>query len=230
MNRRIMMFGAPLALAGCATTAATPPPLAMSYAPRAAADDPDYEAIYAALDGEPFPVPAIDLSRIVDAKFLRREVDFETAEPPGTVVVDPNERFAWYVIGNGRAVRYGVGVGKVEAFNFQGEATIAWKARWPKWTPTPDMIAREPERYGPLRDGLPGGPRNPLGPRALYLHRDGRDTLYRLHGTVEPWTIGTKASSGCIRLLNQDIVDLHDRVRDGARAVVLPIREPAATA
>ncbi|MFC0190768.1 L,D-transpeptidase [Aureimonas pseudogalii] len=139
-------------------------------------------------------------------------------------MVDPNERFAWYVLGNGRAVRYGVGVGRVEAFNFQGDATIAWKAKWPKWTPTPDMIARDPERYGPLRHGLPGGPGNPLGPRALYLHRDGRDTFYRLHGTVEPWTIGTKVSSGCIRLLNQDIIDLYDRVRDGSKAIVLPIR------
>jgi lipoprotein-anchoring transpeptidase ErfK/SrfK len=226
MNRRILMLGAPLALAACATTAEQPPSV-LSYVPPEPVIDPAYVALYAALEGEPFPVPAIDLKRIVDPKFLRREVDYATSEEPGTVVVDPNERFAWYVLGNGRAVRYGVGVGKVEAFNFQGEATIAWKAKWPKWTPTADMIARDPLRYGPLRNGLPGGPGNPLGPRALYLHRDGRDTLYRLHGTVEPWTIGTKVSSGCIRLLNQDIIDLHDRVRDGSKAIVLPIRSEA---
>ena len=226
MNRRILMFGAPLALAACATTAEQPP-VALSYVPPEPSIDPVYATMYASLDTEPFPVPAIDLKRIVDQKFLRREVDYATSEPPGTVVVDPNERFAWYVLGKGRAVRYGVGVGKVEAFNFQGEATIAWKAKWPKWTPTPDMIARDPQRYGPLRDGLPGGPGNPLGPRALYLHRDGRDTFYRLHGTVEPWTIGTKVSSGCIRLLNQDIIDLYGRVRDGSKAIVLPIRNEA---
>ena len=106
--------------------------------------------------------------------------------------------------------------------NFQGEATIARKAEWPGWRPTPDMIARDPDRYGPLKEGLPGGTGNPLGPRALYLYRDNRDTYYRLHGTVEPWTIGTKVSSGCIRLLNQDIMDLYNRVPVGTKAVVLP--------
>lgn len=132
------------------------------------------------------------------------------------------------MIENGRALRYGVGVGKQEAFNFQGEATIARKAEWPGWRPTPDMIARDPARYGPLKDGLPGGAGNPLGPRALYLYRNNQDTYYRLHGTVEPWTIGTMVSSGCVRLLNQDIMDLYRRVSVGTKVVVLSASAAAA--
>lgn len=185
------------------------------------ADDPYYLRMYAAIDTEPFPVPAIDLKK-VKPRFYRQQISYQTDEKPGTIVVDPNERFCYLVQENGKAMRYGVGVGKIEAFNFQGEATIARKAEWPGWRPTPDMIAREPERYGPLKNGLPGGAGNPLGPRALYLYRDNQDTYYRLHGTVEPWTIGTKVSSGCIRLLNQDIMDLYSRVPVGTKAVVLP--------
>ena len=112
-----------------------------------------------------------------DTRFLRQEVDYATAEPPGTVVVDPGARFAYLVREKGRAIRYGVGVGREEAFNFRGPATIARKAEWPRWTPTPAMIQREPQRYGPFAGGLPGGTGNPLGPRALYLYRDGQDTL-----------------------------------------------------
>jgi len=180
-----------------------------------------YVSMYAAVDTEPFPLPAIDLSS-VKPEFLRREVAYRTNARPGTIVVDPAARYAYLVQENGRALRYGVGVGKQEGFNFRGGATIARKAEWPGWRPTPDMIRRDPERYGPLRGGLPGGAGNPLGPRALYLYRDGQDTYYRLHGTVEPWTIGTMVSSGCIRLLNQDIMDLYRRVPIGAKVVVLP--------
>jgi lipoprotein-anchoring transpeptidase ErfK/SrfK len=104
---------------------------------------------------------------------------------------------------------------------------VARKAEWPRWTPTPDMIRREPARYARFAGGLAGGADNPLGPRALYLYRDGRDTLYRLHGTTEPWTIGTMVSSGCVRLLNQDIIDLYGRVPVGTRVVVLPAQAAA---
>jgi lipoprotein-anchoring transpeptidase ErfK/SrfK len=202
-------------LGGCATQQPR------EMAPKSSADDPYYLTMYTAIDTEPFPVPAIDLKK-VPPRFYRQQVSYQTDEKPGTIVVDPNERFCYLIQENGKAMRYGVGVGKVEAFNFQGEATIARKAEWPGWRPTPDMIAREPERYGPLKDGLPGGAGNPLGPRALYLYRNNQDTYYRLHGTVEPWTIGTKVSSGCIRLLNQDIMDLYSRVPVGTKAVVLP--------
>lgn len=183
--------------------------------------DPSIQATYGALADEPFPVDAVDLKR-VDPKFLRREVSYMTSEQPGTVVVDPAARYAYLVKEDGKALRYGVGVGKQEGFNFRGEATIARKAEWPRWTPTQDMIRREPERYTKYAGGLPGGAGNPLGPRALYLYRDGVDTLYRLHGTVEPWTIGKMVSSGCIRFLNQDIIDLYRRVPVGSKVVVLP--------
>lgn len=215
ISRRGLMAAFPFVLAGCAMRDQAGPSLAEP------AISSSYVSMYAAVDTEPFPLPAIDLKK-VKPEFLRREVGYRTNERPGTIVVDPAARYAYLVLENGRALRYGVGVGKQEAFNFRGEATIARKAEWPGWRPTPDMIKRDPERYGPLKDGLPGGEGNPLGPRALYLYRDGQDTYYRLHGTVEPWTIGTMVSSGCIRLLNQDIMDLYRRVPVGAKVVVLP--------
>ena len=213
LDRRLFLLAAPALLAGCTTTRS---PLA------SLGIDPSYVAMYGAITTEPFPVPAVDISQI-DPRFLRQEVAFRTSEQPGTVVVDPNERFAYLVMANGRALRYGVGVGKEEGFNFRGNAIIARKAVWPRWTPTPDMIRREPERYGKYAGGLPGGENNPLGPRALYLYKNGVDTLYRLHGTTEPWTIGTMVSSGCVRFINQDIIDLYRRVPTGSKVVVMPI-------
>ena len=215
ITRRSFVFGAPALLGGCVT--AQQPDLA-TLVPGV---DPQYASMYAAIDTEPFPIPAVDLSQI-DPRYLRREVAYRTNEQPGTIVVNPGKRFAHLVMANGRAIRYGVGVGREEAFNFQGAAIIARKATWPRWTPTPSMIRREPERYGKYAGGLEGGPENPLGPRALYLYQDGRDTLYRLHGTVEPWTIGTMVSSGCVRLMNQDIIDLYRRVPVSTKVVVLP--------
>ena len=222
MTRRALVFGAPLALAGCAPQQGTGP--GPGYAWNAGAGvSPQYAAIYGADADEPFRVEAVDLTQ-VQPQYLRQEAPFETRERPGTVIVDPNAKFLYLVEGNGRALRYGVGVGKVEAFNFRGEAKIGRKAEWPYWTPTPDMIRREPQRYGPYRNGMPGGEGNPLGARALYLYKDGRDTNYRLHGTIEPWTIGTKVSSGCIRLMNQDVIDLYRRVPLGAKVIVLPAK------
>lgn len=215
LNRRSLVFGTPfLALTGCATMQ----PDLRQAGPLIS---PQYLAMYGAVDDEPYPVPAVDLSE-VNPDFLRREVAFNTREQPGTIVVDPNARYAYLVLSGGRALRYGVGVGKEEAFNFQGEAIIARKAEWPRWTPTPNMIRREPERYGPYAGGMSGGPDNPLGARALYLYRDGRDTFYRLHGTNEPASIGTMVSSGCVRLMNQDIIDLHRRVPVNTKVVVRP--------
>ncbi len=221
LSRRAFVFGAPLFIAGCQTAQQKP-----SILDDANYIDPQYRLMYAAVEGEPHPVPAVDLSR-VNPRFLRREVDYPAqypSYPVGTIVVDPNERYAYLVQEGGKALRYGVGVGKQEGFNFRGEGIIQRKAAWPRWTPTADMIRREPERYGGFAAGLAGGPENPLGPRALYLYKNGRDTLYRLHGTTEPWTIGTMVSSGCVRFLNQDIIDLYNRVPTGTRVVVMPAR------
>ena len=182
--------------------------------------DPYYQAMYGADYGGAHPVEATDLRR-VDPQFWRQEVPYVTAERPGTLVVDTPNRFLYLVMQGGRALRYGIGVGKTEALVFRGTATIGRKAEWPRWTPTKAMIAREPDRYGPFAGGMEGGPTNPLGPRALYLYKNGRDTLFRLHGTTEPYTIGTNVSSGCIRLMNQDIIDLYGRVPTGTKVVVI---------
>lgn len=147
-------------------------------------------------------------------------VDFDPAYTPGTIVVDPANKFLYFVESVGVARRYGVGVGR-SGLAWSGTAEVARKAKWPRWTPTPNMIKRNPERYKKHAGGVPGGPGNPLGARALYLYRDGRDTLYRIHGTNEPWTIGKAVSSGCIRMLNEHVTELYEKVPVGASVVVL---------
>ncbi len=155
----------------------------------------------------------------VPRKFRKQVVDYETRERPGTIVVDPANRFLYLVQADGKALRYGVGVGR-EGFSWAGRARIRRKAEWPTWTPPETMIRRRPE-LAKWRGGMPGGPQNPLGARALYLYQGSRDTLYRIHGTNEPWTIGQAMSSGCIRMTNENVADLYTRVKLGARVVVL---------
>ena len=190
----------------------------------AAAPDPALTSRYHALATEPFPVPAIDLSRI-RPEFLRREVEDVTREAAGTIVIDPAKHFLYLVQPGGRAMRYGVGVGR-SGFAWSGEAKVNSKQAWPDWYPPKEMLERQPHLARAMRKlrsglGMPGGTGNPLGARALYLWQDNSDTLFRIHGTVEPWTIGTNASSGCIRMINQDVMDLYERVEPGARVVVL---------
>jgi lipoprotein-anchoring transpeptidase ErfK/SrfK len=174
---------------------------------------------YAALDSEKFRVDAVDLSE-VDPKYVRQEIDYRTTENPGTVVVDPRHRFLYLVEKGGKAIRYGVGVGRA-GLEFTGTASVQVKKEWPHWTPTPAMIAREPARYAKWAGGMEGGEGNPLGARALYLFKGGQDTRYRIHGTSEPQSIGHAVSSGCIRMINQDIIDLYNRVPIGAKVIVL---------
>lgn len=139
---------------------------------------------------------------------------------PGTIVVDPRNHFLYLVESRTRARRYGVGVGKA-GLAFQGSAIIRRKAEWPSWTPTKNMIRREPAKYAKYADGVPGGPGNPLGARALYLYKGKRDTYFRIHGTTQPWSIGRSVSNGCIRMLNAHVKDLYQRVPLGSRVVVL---------
>ena len=181
--------------------------------------------IYARIDNERFPIPAAPLSRI-DPRFLRQVVVYPTREPAGTIVIDVHNRFLYLVQNQSRAVRYGVGVGR-QGFEWSGVASVHSKQEWPDWYPPKDMIERQPElrqRLSELQSGLgmAGGPGNPLGARAMYLWENNKDTLYRIHGTVEPWTIGKSVSSGCIRMINQDVIDLYNRIPTGARVVVLP--------
>lgn len=180
--------------------------------------DPAYVSMYGPLPNERFPVPGLDVSRI-DPRYLRQEVDYQTSEYPGTIVVEPTNRFLYLVGERGRAMRYGVGVGRA-GYDYQGDAIIQRKGVWPSWTPTQSMIAENPELNAPWAGGMPGGPQNPLGARALYLYNNGRDTLYRIHGTNDPSSIGRSVSSGCVRLFNHDIIDLHRRVPTGTRVVV----------
>ncbi len=174
---------------------------------------------YGDLAGERFPVRAIKTARI-EPRNLRQFVDFETAEHPGTIVIDTQNRFLYLVQEHGEAIRYGIGVG-IDGLEFTGSAVIGFKREWPRWTPTTDMIRRNPELYEKWRGGMDSGPTNPLGARALYLFKDGKDTLFRIHGTAEPHTIGKAVSSGCIRMFNHDAIDLYRRVPSGARVVVL---------
>jgi lipoprotein-anchoring transpeptidase ErfK/SrfK len=147
------------------------------------------------------------------------EVWFDTPEKPGTLIVNTGERALYFVLGGDRAIRYGVAVGK-DGFDWSGIAKVGRKVEWPTWTPPKQMIERRPE-LAEWADGMPGGPENPLGARALYLYANGKDTLFRIHGTNEPWSIGTAASSGCIRMLNEEVSELYDYVRLGTKVIVL---------
>jgi lipoprotein-anchoring transpeptidase ErfK/SrfK len=214
ISRRSVVIGLPVLLGGCVSNDYRP-----SLAPALPYIDPAYERMYAEVPGERFPVPAVDLLD-VNPDYLRRAVDYTGAERPGTIVVDPNACYLYLVQEGGRAMRYGVGVGR-EGFGWNGAAQIRRKAEWPTWTPPGTMIQRQPE-LEIYANGMPPGPENPLGARAMYLYQGDRDTLYRIHGTIEPNTIGTRVSSGCIRLINQDVIDLYRRVPTGTRVVVLP--------
>ncbi len=178
--------------------------------------DPD--VVYASMPDERFPLDGADL-REVEEQFLRTMADAPEGFAPGTIVIDTSDRFLYLVQSGGRAIRYGVGVGRQGA-SWRGRARVARKAEWPGWTPTATMIRYDPEKNGPWAGGMPGGLDNPLGARALYLYEGSRDTLYRIHGTNEPWSIGQNVSSGCIRLINHDIIDLHARVPEGTPVVV----------
>ena len=188
---------------------------------------PPLQPQYAALSDRGVRIPSIE-AETIDPKYLKQRVRYATSHPPGTVVVDPYAKFLYLVQEDGFAMRYGVGVGR-DGFGWSGAADISRKAQWPTWTPPSAMVARQPE-LKPYRQGMPGGIENPLGARALYLFQKGKDTLYRIHGTNEPESIGKNVSSGCIRLMNQDVIDLFNRVPVGSKVVVLSEREARAAA
>lgn len=218
LSRRTFVAGSAsltgLAVSGCVSKTAVPEKTPLSQ-------DITYISMYRAMPEERFPLPAINPSKIPE-KFYRQQVDYQTAEPMGTLIVDTHEFFLYLVQENGKAMRYGVGLGRA-GFEWSGRASIARKAAWPKWTPPDEMIKREPEleKWSWRNGGMPPGLENPLGARALYIYQDNQDTLYRLHGTAEYWSIGKAVSSGCVRLMNQDIIDLYQRVPVGSPILVL---------
>jgi lipoprotein-anchoring transpeptidase ErfK/SrfK len=196
---RIAVLSVALGLAGCSGYKSVPSPVVNAH-------DAEWMSL----------VPSAQ----IDLQYLPYEVDNPTGEPPGTVVVDTPNKFLYFVEPNGKAVRYGVAVGE-EAFKWSGIAEVGAKKEWPGWMPPSDMLERWPHLKPVVAaGGLKGGPDNPLGARALYLFQDKKDTLYRIHGTNEPETIGHSVSSGCIRMRNIDVIDLYSRVPMGARVVV----------
>jgi lipoprotein-anchoring transpeptidase ErfK/SrfK len=187
-----------------------------------------YQEMYGTMvDGE-HVIPAVPIEK-VDPRYYRQIVPNTTGEAPGTIVVDTANHFLYLTRDDGQAMRYGVGLGR-EGFEWAGRGVIEWKQHWPRWFPPEEMIAREPEleKYRAIQvagtnqweGGMPGGITNPLGARALYIYQDGKDTLYRIHGSPEWASIGKSVSSGCVRLMNQDIIDLYDRVPEGTPILV----------
>jgi lipoprotein-anchoring transpeptidase ErfK/SrfK len=182
--------------------------------------NPVHQAMYGQVNEDDFMLPAIPYQRI-PPQFLRQEVSYQTTEKPGTVVVDTKTHFLYFVEPGGKAMRYGVGLGS-QGYAWSGRGVIQWKQKWPRWTPPAEMVSREPE-IRPLsaeRGGMNPGPTNPLGARAMYIYKNGKDTLYRIHGTPDWQSVGKAASSGCVRMLNQDVIDLYARVPAKAEIVV----------
>lgn len=209
-----------LGLASCSTTATTTE--TASAEPAKVETSEIFTDSYGKITDSGYALPAIPIDR-VDKKYHRQIISYNSDKPRGTIVVDTRTRFLYYILGNGKAVRYGIGVGK-QGFAWKGEAYVAWKQEWPTWHPPAEMAERKPEVAKYVEKGMEPGITNPLGARAMYLFDDkGRDTMFRLHGTPEWASIGTAASSGCIRLMNQDVIDLYSRVRPGksTRVVVL---------
>lgn len=183
--------------------------------------NPVHMAYYAVMPDDGHTLPAIPYKRI-DQRYLRQEVDYPTSEAPGTIVVDTKARFLYLVEADGKAMRYGVGIGR-DGFAWSGRGVIQWKQKWPRWTPPDDMVERQPDikMFAAANGGMTPGLTNPLGARALYIFKDGKDTLYRVHGTPDWQSIGKATSSGCVRMLNQDVIDLYDRVPAKSSIVVL---------
>jgi lipoprotein-anchoring transpeptidase ErfK/SrfK len=180
--------------------------------PAASAEDSSWYV--GVMEDKPYNVPLVDRRRM-RPELARQTVAYNGPEKPGSLVVDIDDRFLYFVQPGGRAVRYGVGVGR-QGFSWRGTAYVGRKGVWPAWSPTATMVSLKPDLPRYREAGLD----NPLGARALYLYQNGKDTLFRIHGTNEPWSIGEQVSSGCVRMLNEDIVDLYNRVPTGATVYV----------
>ncbi|WP_315919432.1 L,D-transpeptidase [Mesorhizobium sp. SP-1A] len=233
LNRRGLLNFAALGAASVAVSACTTirsqPPVDYGPPPAPEPDMMDYDTIYGPVTDEGFEIPAVPWRKI-KKEFLRQYVQDPTGAKPGSIVVDTTGHHLYLVQGNGQALRYGVGLGRA-GFEWSGNAVVQWKKKWPKWTPPDEMVARQPEleKYSVRNGGMPPGLMNPLGARALYLFENGQDTLYRLHGSPEWSSIGKSVSSGCVRLLNQDIIDLYDRVPNKTPVLVTSgLGEPVA--
>lgn len=210
----ILILPLALALAGCV-------PAQMASTPEATARQAPMEPVetaYLSRSDGPHKIPAVPLEKLPEP-LRRQQVAYETDLPPGSIVIHPGQKFLYFVTGPGKAIRYGISVGR-SGFDWAGDAVVSRSRAWPTWTPPPEMIDRDP-KLSKWKDGQPGGPNNPLGARAIYLTSNGRDYGYRIHGTPEWWSIGKRASSGCIRMIHQDVIDLNARLQKGAHVRVL---------
>ncbi|MGP1356107.1 L,D-transpeptidase [Roseicyclus sp.] len=185
--------------------------------PAAAQDRVDFDRTVERPDPDPFANNPWGLH----PRFMPTRVEHRAGLVPGDIHVDAVAKYLYHIGGDGTAMRYGVAIGRADLYE-SGIFRIGRKAEWPSWQPTQNMIEREPEVYGPFADGMPGGPENPLGARALYLYEGSRDTYLRIHGTPQPWSIGTSASSGCVRMVNAHIMEMYDRVEVGSTAHLYP--------
>ena len=201
-----------LILAACGT-----PPA--DEGPKPAATLPGYEAVQ---DGE-FFIPAVEMAYLWGNQ-ARAEVDYAGDERPGSIIVDTHSRRLYFVLEGGRAMRFSIAVGR-EGLAFRGSGVIGRKEEWPSWTPTTNMVRTRPDLYAAYAGGLPGGLSNPLGARAMYLYRNGKDTMFRIHGTIDNASISHATSAGCIRLFNQDAIYLYDRVEMGAQVYVRSLED-----
>ena len=200
-------------LAACVDPTAGPAASSSQPLPKAG------ENVYVATMDSGIEIPALPVEKIPESH-RRQVVAYETDQAPGTIIINPRTKLLYYVLGKNKAIRYGIAVGKA-GFEWSGEAIVAEKKPWPRWIPPKEMIARRPELAKFDEVGQPGGPTNPLGARAIYLTSGGRDYGYRIHGTPEWQSIGRNASSGCIRMINQDVLDLYSRVKGGEKVIVL---------
>ena len=209
LSRRSFLIGAgaglsALSLAGCVTGG-------MSLA--------EAQKVYGPVPDEKFPIPAVNLNKL-DPKYYRRTVKYETREVPGTIIIDPKNKYVYRVEEGGMATRYGANVGR-DDFRWNGDVYVGRKGEWPVWTPPKEMIARQPEA-AKYASGMPGGLDNPLGARTLYLYQDGVYTLYTIYASSHPDSIGRGVTSGCTGLLSQDMIDLYNKTPVGTKVVMLP--------
>ncbi|MFN4172996.1 MAG: L,D-transpeptidase family protein [Pseudorhodobacter sp.] len=204
-----------LALPACVPAVVEPP--SPEVVARKSPVEPAETAYLSRADG-PHKIPAVPLEKL-PVDYRRQEVAYQSDMPPGSIVIHPGQKFLYFITEPGRAIRYGISVGR-QGFDWAGEAVVSQTRNWPTWTPPPEMIERDP-KLSKWENGQPGGPTNPLGARAIYLLSNGRDYGYRIHGTPDWWSIGKRASSGCIRMIHQDVIDLNTRVQRGAQVLVL---------
>jgi lipoprotein-anchoring transpeptidase ErfK/SrfK len=215
VHNAFLMIAAALLATGCTSSGSIYELSANDV--RSSPEQINFTVAYASVEDDEIVLPAFDHTKMRE-RYLRQEVQYFGRDKPGSIVIDTTGPFLYFVKGNRRAIRYGIAVGR-EGFEWDGDTVVNSKQHWPTWTPPKEMIARTPSLQE-FEKGMPPGIDNPLGARAMYLFKDGKDTMYRIHGTNRPFSIGKNASSGCFRMINQDVIDLYARIQPGSKVKV----------